>query len=249
MGKKAVLITGAGSGIGAAAAREFAKNGYFVYLLGRNKEKLQETALTCRSGASVIGCDLADSAQVQKKIGEILAVKVHQIEVLVNNAGRFERHDTVAGSDELWLSQFQVNMLGPVRVTRLFIPYFEQQGFGSIVNVSSTLGMKPTADTSAYAATKAALINWTQALALELGPKKIRANCVCPGLVDTPIHAFHNLAEVEKKKVLDSLAGLQPLGRIGSAEEIARSVYFLGSPQSTWTTGAVLAVDGGINLT
>ncbi len=247
--KKAVLITGAGSGIGAATALEFSQQGYFVYLLGRNKEKLQNIAVDCKHGASVIGCDISDPNQVDKKIKEVLAVKVHRIEVLVNNAGIFERHSTTEGNDELWLNQFQVNLMGPIRITRLFIPYFEQLGGGSIVNVSSTLGMRPAPMVSAYSAVKAAMINWTQSLALELGQKNIRANCVCPGIVDTPIHAFHSFEQNQKSQALDGMKNLQPLGRIGNSQEIAKSIYFLASENSAWTTGAVLAVDGGINLT
>ncbi len=239
MTKKAVLITGASSGIGAATAKEFSRQGYFIYLLGRNREKLQETALQCRNGASIIACDLQDHIQVTKKINEVLAVKVHQIEVLVNNAGIFKRHSSVEGSDEIWLEQFQVNVLGALRVTRLFVPYFIQAGRGSIVNVSSTLGLKPTADTSAYSATKAAMINWTQSMAQELGGQNIRVNCVCPGIVETPIHQTQDLK---------SLGHLQPLGRVGQPEEIAKSIYFLASSDSAWTTGAILSVDGGIGL-
>ena len=119
----------------------------------------------------------------------------------------------------------------------------------SIVNVSSTLGLKPTADTSAYSASKAAMNNWTQSLALALGSKKIRANCVCPGLVDTPIHSFHSLSIPEKEKTLQKLSPMQPLGRVGKSEEIAQSIYFLASEESAWTTGAILSVDGGINIT
>ncbi len=246
--KKAVLITGAGSGIGAATAKEFSQQGYFVYLLGRNKERLQETALHCRHGVSIVGCDLTDAMQVQKKIQDIFSVKVHRIEVLVNNAGVFQRHSTVEGSDELWLEQFQVNLLSAVRLVRLFIPYFLSLGQGSIVNVSSTLGLKPVGGVSAYAAVKAAMVNWTQSLALEMGASQIRANCVCPGMVDTPIHSFHSLPPLEKDKALDAMKSWQPLGRIGSAEEIAQAIYFLGSEKSAWTTGAILSVDGGINL-
>lgn len=238
--KKAVLITGAGSGIGAATALEFSRQGYFVYLLGRNRENLQEVALQCRHGASIVACDLKDLSMVQKKISDVLAVKIHRIEALINNAGIFTRHETTSGTDEIWLEQFEVNVLGSLRVTRLIIPYFQNQGGGAIVNVSSTLGLKPTADTSAYSSTKAAMINWSKSMALELGPKNIRVNCVCPGIVQTPIHQGHDLS---------SLGHLQPLGRVGQPVDIAKSIYFLASLDSAWTTGAILSVDGGINIT
>ncbi|KHD88758.1 MAG: oxidoreductase [Bdellovibrio sp. ArHS] len=246
--KKAALITGASSGIGAATAIEYSRNGYFIYLMGRNKERLQETALQCRSGASILSCDMTDEAALQKRLQEVLSAKIHRLEVLVNNAGIFATHDFVEGTDDLWKQQMEMNFFIPVRVARAFFPYFKDHGGGSIVNISSTLGLRPTANTGAYSASKAALINWTQSLALEGGPLKIRVNCVCPGIVDTPIHQFHSLAADAKKEALSQMSSLQPLGRIGTAEDIAKTAYFLGSDLSSWTTGAVVAVDGGINL-
>nr|BFD62970.1 SDR family oxidoreductase [Bdellovibrio sp. HM001] len=246
--KKAALITGASSGIGAATAIEFSKNGYFVYLMGRNKERLQDVALKCRSGASIVSCDLADEAALNKRLGEVLGAKIHRVECIVNSAGVYEAHSTEEGSDEIWQRQFEVNMLGPLRIVRAFFPYFKEQGGGSIVNISSTLGLRPQGPTSSYSAVKAALINWTQSLAAEGGPHKIRANCVCPGIVDTPIHSFHGLPVEKKNEVVEKMKSLQPLGRIGQPEDVAKAAYFLGSDQSAWTTGAVLAVDGGINL-
>lgn len=237
--KKAALITGASSGIGAATAIEFAKNGYFVYLMGRDKERLAEVAIQCRSGASIMSCDITDTKAVDKRLNEMLTTKIHKIEVIVNNAGIFDRHTTEEGTDDIWLKEFNVNLLGPVRITRGFFPYFKENGGGSIVNVSSTLGLRPQGPTSAYSAVKAAMVNWTSSLALEGGAHKIRANCVCPGIVETPIHGGGSL---------EHMNSFQPLGRVGQPQDIAKAIYFLGSEQSSWTTGAVLAVDGGINL-
>lgn len=247
--KKAALITGASSGIGSSTAIEFSKNGYFVYLMGRNRERLEEVALKCRSGASIVSCDLTDLAALNKRLDEITSAKIHRVEVVVNNAGIYENHSTEEGSDDIWRRQYEVNLLGPVRIARAFFPYFKAMGGGSFVNVASTLGLRPQGPTSSYSATKAAMVNWTQSLALEGGPAKIRANCVCPGIVDTPIHSFHNLPEDQKQQTLDKMGSLQPLGRIGTPEDVAKAIYFLGSEQSAWTTGAILSVDGGINLT
>lgn len=247
--KKAALITGASSGIGAATALEFAKNGYFIYLMGRNRERLEEVAIQCRSGASIVSCDITDITAVNKRLDEIFNAKIHRVEVLVNNAGIYETHSTEDGTDDIWQRQFEVNLLAPVRITRAFFTYFKKNGGGSIINVSSTLGMRPTGPTSAYSAVKAAMINWTQSLALEGGPLKIRANCVCPGIVDTPIHAFNKLSQADKEQTLTKMGPLQPLGRIGTPQEIAHTIYFLGSDLSSWTTGSIVSVDGGINLT
>lgn len=249
--KKAVLITGASSGIGAAAAKLFSQKGYFVYLLGRNEEHLTEVALHCEHGASLLRCDLTNEAAIDKYTKHLFERPDTDLEVLVNNAGIFERtnHTSDAGSIHSWKKQFETNLFGAVRLTEKVLPLFMRKRRGSIVNVASTLGLRPTADTAAYSASKAAMISWTQGLALELGSMQIRVNCVAPGIVDTPIHQFHNLAHEEKQSVLNSLNDLQPLKRIGHVDDIARAIYFLGSEDSSWTTGAVLSVDGGINLT
>ncbi|XGC82457.1 SDR family NAD(P)-dependent oxidoreductase [Bdellovibrio bacteriovorus] len=246
--KKAALITGASSGIGAATAIEFAKNGYFVYLMGRDKERLQEVALRCRSGATLLSCDITDVAAVQKRLDEMLSSKIHKIEILVNNAGIYETHTTETGTDEIWKRQFDVNLFAPIRIVRSLFPYFKEHGGGSIVNISSTLGLRPNGPTAAYSASKAAMVNWTQSLAVEGGPSNIRANCLCPGIVDTPIHSFHSLETAQKTAALEKMKSLQPLGRIGTPEDVARAAYFFGSDLSSWTTGAIVPVDGGINL-
>ena len=242
-------MTGAGSGIGKATALEFSNHGYFVYLMGRDKQKLEDLALQCRAGAALMACDLKDAAAVAQRVKEITDNPVYQLEVLVNNAGIFQTHSIEDGTDELWREQFEVNMLAPMRLTRLLTPYFKKNKRGSIVNVSSTLGLRPSGQTGAYSASKAALNNWTQLLAQELGPFGIRVNCICPGLVDTPIHSFHSLEATAKAEVLQSMAHLQPMGRIGTPADVAHSIYFVGSDQSAWTTGALISVDGGINLT
>ena len=246
--KKAALITGASSGIGKASALTFAKNGYFVYLMGRDKGRLEETASLCPAGASILSCDLKDPVAVKKRLEEVLHHKLYKLEILVNNAGIYQRHSVEEGSDELWREQFEVNVLAPVRLARALFPYFKAQGGGSIVNVSSTLGLSPVSNTSSYSAMKAALNNFTQTLALEGGAHNIRVNAVCPGIIDTPMHAFHSMATEDKKTALEQLKGLQPLGRFGTVEDIAKAIYFLGSDQSSWTTGSLLSVDGGVNI-
>jgi NAD(P)-dependent dehydrogenase (short-subunit alcohol dehydrogenase family) len=245
--KKAALITGASSGIGAATAKLFSDKGYFVFLLGRNEERLQEVALTCRNGSSLLKADLNNEAQIEKYTQHLFQRPDTSLEVLVNNAGIFERNDLLHDGQDVWRKQFDTNLFGSVNLTHKLLPLFLVQGKGSIVNVSSTLGLKPVAHTSAYSASKAAMISWTQTLALELGPKNIRVNCVCPGIVDTPIHSFHKASD--KDQTIEQMKSLQPLQRIGTSEEIAEAIYFLASPQSSWTTGSILSVDGGINLT
>ncbi len=237
--KKAVIITGAGSGIGEATCLEFAKNGYFVFLLGRRLEALKKVLDQIKNNGLILVCDLTDPASVKQAIQKIFSTSDTHVTALVNNAGIFKRQSFESSTDELWLDQFNTNLFGAVRITREVFPYFKKQKQGSVLNVSSTLGLSPAANISAYSASKAAMVNWTQTLALEGGPLGIRANCVCPGIVDTPIHAGQDFS---------SFQTLQPLQRTGTSAEIAKAIYFLSSEASAWTTGAVLSVDGGINL-
>jgi NAD(P)-dependent dehydrogenase (short-subunit alcohol dehydrogenase family) len=249
MKRKAVIITGASSGIGAATAEYFSNQGWFVFLGGRNEERLQQVALKMRSGASLLKMDLNNSESIKKYMGGLLERADVQIEALINNAAIYERKNFLDTTKKDWENMFSANLFGHIEVTQGVLPLFLKQGFGSIVNVSSTLGLKPIEMTSAYSASKAALINLTQSMALELGSKNIRVNCVCPGIVDTPIHDFSKMSPEQKSEFIKTnLSHMQPLNRIGQPEDIAKSIYFLASDNSAWTTGAVLSVDGGINI-
>ena len=240
---KTALITGAGSGIGQAIAKTYSQAGYEVWLLGRNPKKLQATAEVLDGPSQVYPCDLADLDQVEKMAQSICSSNLNKgLNVLVHNAGVIKRSPFAQSTANEWQESFRVHLLGPVLLTQVLLPLLEKSAPSAIITISSTLGTRPVTGTSSYSALKAAVINWTQTMAIELAEKGIHANCVCPGIVDTPIHG--TLSEDQK----DYLDKLQPLGRVGSPEEVARAVYFLGSSQSSWSTGSVLNVDGGISL-
>jgi NAD(P)-dependent dehydrogenase (short-subunit alcohol dehydrogenase family) len=234
---KSVVITGAGSGIGKATALLFARNNYHVFLLGRDSRKLRITHLDCGDATS-IACDITKPEEVDAAVKQMLATNKN-IEIIVNNAGTFTYGPFDQQTDSDWINQFQIHILGATRLTRGFWPSFVKNKKGSIVNVSSTLGVRPTAGTGAYSAMKAAQISWTQSLALEGASHGIRVNCVAAGIVDTPIHPPGSVLQMQNA---------QPLGRVGKPEEIAQAIYFLSSENSAWTTGSILHVDGGINL-
>ena len=248
---KTALVTGSTKGIGAAIARQLKKDGYFVYLHGRHQGDLEKMEKELGQTQSTFSADLNHPIEVEKLANEIqtrLQKNSQSLDLLVNNAGIFLTATSAEKRHDFWTSQMQVNLLAPVRLTELLLPLIPTSKNASIINISSGLGLRAKAGTAAYSASKAALIHWSKILGLELGPLGIRVNCVCPGLVDTPIHGFHSLPESEKNKIKDQMKNLQPLGRIGEPDEIAQAVSFLASEKSKWTTGAVLTVDGGINI-
>ncbi len=245
-----VLITGASSGIGAATAKVFAREGHDLLLLGRNLERLENTALACRKidaniRIKILAQDLnqLDFSQIEEKLKTI-----SPLTILVNNAGIYQQASIQDTTATLWEDLFQTNLLATVELTQFCWKIFTANKAGSIVNVSSTLGIKPIAGTSAYSALKAALVNWTLSLSIEGGPLNIRANCVAPGIIDTPIHPFHKLDETAKKEVETNVSHIQLLKRLGKPEDVAESIFFLASEKSKFTTGSILHVDGGINI-
>lgn len=245
--KPAVMITGAGSGIGAATAARFSSEGWDVILVGRRKDALEKIKARLLTDSIVFPLDLAasDCDQIANEWITTHHAWADRLTVLVHNAGIFERGSTVDSTLESWSRIFETNLFGVIRLTKTLFPSLKKN-HGAIVNVSSTLGLRPTADTAAYSASKAALLNWSASFAKEAGPEGVRINSVCPGIVDTPIHSFHTAEN--KAEALKKMASLQPLGRIGTPSDVAHMIWSLSGPGSEWTTGATVCVDGGINL-
>lgn len=245
MKPKLILVTGASSGIGASVARKLFHDGFQVLLTARNNDRLR--ALQAELKASpVFQCDLQKLEEIKALTDFVFDyVRVHDLDLfgLVNNAGIFIRGATLEASVQDWQTLFSTNLLAPVELAKRLYPLLKKCKGSSVVNISSTLGHRPVATTAAYSALKAALINWTETLALEWAKDGIRANVIAPGLVDTPIHPFHN-DEAGKQQ----FHKMQPLQRMGRPEDIAEAVAFLLSEKSSWTTGSVFHVDGGIHL-
>lgn len=233
--RKNVLITGASGGIGRAMAEAFAQAGYGVAMACcSHPERAQETAQ--RIGAKVFTADVSDEAQV-----DALFAAAEEafgfIGTLVNNAGISWRGLLTDMRLEEWERVFAVNTRGVFLCCRRALPAMVRKKEGAIVNVSSMWGRQGASCEAAYSASKAAVIGLTQALAQEEGPSGIRVNCLCPGVIDTPMNASLTPAD------LRALAEDTPLGRLGTPQEAARAALFLA--EDGFITGQTLGVDGG----
>lgn len=251
--KPVAVITGAGSGIGRATAIRFAREGWNVVLLGRRKEMLSEVATEIGPQASVFVFDVAakDSLKSASDWASKNPALSGNLSALVHNAGIYEQATTLSSTDQSWHHMFETNLFGVIRLTQALYPFLKSNR-GSITTVSSTLGLRPTPSTPAYSASKAALINWGHSFAKEAAADGVRVNSVCPGIVETPIHAARPGGGTgnaqDMKMLMAQMAPFQPLGRVGQPEEVAHMIWSLSGPGSEWTTGAVVTVDGGINL-
>ncbi len=241
--RKIALITGGSRGIGAACVRAFAEDGYsVVFLYNRSRDKAEALVQTLRAeGRDVAAyqCDVADAEQVQRVIGDILRTYRH-IDVLVNCAGIAHIGLFTDMTEAEWDHLFAVNVRSAFSVTKAVLPGMISRQQGSIVNVSSMWGEVGASCEVAYSATKAALIGMTKALAKEVGPSGVRVNCVTPGVIDTDMNA--QLTDADRA----SLAEETPLGRIGEATEVAKTILFLCSEGASFITGQVLGVSGGL---
>jgi meso-butanediol dehydrogenase/(S,S)-butanediol dehydrogenase/diacetyl reductase len=240
---KVVLITGGTRGIGFATAQLFAREGAQVVILGRDADRTTEAAHRIL-GRGEAG-DVSVAADCERIVTRTLSL-FHRLDVLVNCAGVIFRNRTVEQtSEEEWDLTFDVNVKGTFLVSKYALPALREVK-GCIVNVSSYVGLVGFAGASAYAASKAALLNLTRSMALDHAKEGIRVNAVCPGSVDTDmIHsAWQQFGDVEQARML--WAEKHPLGRIAAPEEVARAILFFASQEASFITGAALPVDGGI---
>jgi len=238
---KVAIITGGSRGIGFEMAKTFSENGAIVVITSKNSQQLKDTANQL-SNTTPISADIRKEEDV-KNVVEKTIEKFGKLDILVNNAGVFPKIKQLHEISELeWNDVLDVNLNGQFRFTKFAIPYLQKTS-GTIINVSSDAGLKAYEgfNADAYSASKAALIVLTKCWALEYAKDKIRVNCVCPGVVDTDM--TKPFLKTEKDR--EFMDNDHPIGRIGQPEEVAKSVLFLASEDSSWTTGAILAVDGG----
>ena len=231
------LVTGASRGIGAAAARRLAANGYTV-IVHCNTNPDQAQAVADEIGGTVMQADLADFAQIDRMTDEIIR-HFGRIDLLVNNAGIALNGLFQDISDADAMRLFLVDVGGTMHTAKRVLPHMLRAHSGCIVNVASVWGETGAACEVHYSAAKAAVIGFTKALAKEAGPSGIRVNCVSPGVIDTDMNRMHGA------ETMQALAEETALCRIGTPEEVAETIAFLASEKAGFITGQVIPVNGG----
>lgn len=239
--QKVVVVTGAGSGIGQAAAKRFASEGASVVLIGRTKEKLEKTlALLPQGNHLVAPCDVGEADQVQTLSRKVLE-KYGQVDVLVNNAGIIVQGRIHEVSLDDWKKLMKVDLDGVFHCVHYFMPALLKSK-GNVVNISSVSGLGGDWGMSVYNAAKGAITNFTRSLAMDYGTDGVRVNAVCPGFTLTDL-----TEEVkDNQPLLNKFYERIPLARAGQPEDIADAIAFIASDDARYITGVNLPVDGGI---
>ncbi|MEK6705921.1 MAG: SDR family oxidoreductase [Bdellovibrionota bacterium] len=252
---KTVLITGAGSGIGLETAKVLLETkSYRLALLGRNKAKLEEAAHVLSNVArsssmsdcvSTFVCDLKDPRQIKHTVEKVVG-SYRGIYGLVNNAGIYPLGGLSSTSEASWDEAISVNLKAPFLLIQAVVGTMARGSSGGrIVNVSSTAGILPNHFALAYSVSKAAMIHLTKTLAKELGKDNITVNCVCPGIVKSPLHEAYIHTQSELEEFYAKRGAAFPMGRVGEPGDVAGAIRFFLGEDASWVTGDVFVVDGG----
>ncbi len=243
---KVALVSGGGSGIGRSTCELFAERGGAVMAVDINEAAARATAETIRKkGQRAAACrgDVTDWEQVQSAV-ERTRRELGRLDILINCAGILRIRSIEETSQAEWEEILKINLTGAFLLTKAVMPVFRQQAGGAIVHIASRMALRVKEEHAAYAAAKAGVMQLTRMAALEGAPHGIRANCVCPGFIDTPMTRLSGPTE----DVDAQFAGwnkICPLGRAGQPEDIARAMLFRASDDAAFITGVALPVDGG----
>lgn len=244
---KYALVTGAGSGIGAAIAETFARAGAEVFVTDRDASSAQATAERIGAAAGrarVLALDVTDETQCLRLAADVQAT-AGRLDVLVNNAGVGHVGTTLqtAGSDLDRL--YSVNVRGVFNVSKAFLPGMLDRRAGAIVNLASVAGIVGIPDRVAYCTTKFAVVGLTKSMALDHAAAGVRINCICPGRVETPFVAARLREYPDPERAYREMSATQAVGRMGRPEEIAAAALYLASDEAVFVTGSALIIDGG----
>ena len=241
--RKVVFVTGGSRGIGKAIALKYAQNGYNVVInyvsdktnVEELKKKFEELKVECL----IEKADVSKSEEVEQIVKKTIE-KFKKIDVLINNAGITRDGLLMRMKEEDFDKVIEINLKGTFLVTKAVIPYMLKKRDGKIINLASVVGVTGNAGQCNYSASKAGIIGFTKSIAKELASRNIRANAIAPGFIDT------DMTSVLADEVKDSINAQIPMKRMGTAQEIANVAYFLGCEESSYITGQVNNIDGGM---
>lgn len=244
MQDKVAVVTGAASGIGLATAEAFAKSGTHAVLADIAADKGERAAETIRSrggSAKFIVMDVTEAASIEAFRGEALAWH-GQVDIVANIAGWGTIQPFIENSPEFWRKVIDLNLMGPIAVSRTFLDGMIERKSGKIVNIASDAGRVGSLGETVYSAAKGGVIAFTKSLAREMAKFEINVNCVCPGPTDTPLLA------AEPEKFREAFKRVTPMRRFAKPQEIADAVLFFASDNASFITGQILSVSGGITM-
>ncbi len=240
LNNKTAIITGGATGIGLACARLFTREGARVAILRRRQNWLAQAGKQIGDSVLAVQGDITHEQDIQRLVDTTLK-ELGKVDILINNAGTFTGgplHETDA---EAWDRVFNINMTGVFQLTRRVLPSMVEQGSGSIIHISSILGIVAMPQTAAYNASKGALNQFSKSIAVEYGAQGIRSNALCPGMIETEMtEELRSDTALMAEWIKD-----YPLGRFGQPEEVAQACLFLASDESAFITGTTLPIDGG----
>ena len=247
---KVALITGGGSGIGAAIAKRFVAEGAKIVITGRRKEALADTVSALPEGSVLPFAADVRNPDDAKAMVEATIKFGGKIDILVNNAGIDPPGNVVDVPIEQWKSVLETNLYGPFHTMKYAIPYMKEAGGGSIVNIASLAGLRRIPSMSAYCSSKSGLIGLSQSVALDFGRDNIRCNVVCPGatrtsMLETAMTGLAASLDTDITGALDYMTRFNPLAHAASTEQITGAVVFFAGDDSLMVTGTVLPVDSG----
>ena len=247
---KAVVVTGASSGIGRAAVEAFAREGASLLLVGRDVSRLREVAaaLGPEAGrAEVVAVDIT-SHEAPERVVKAAVDAFGGVDVLVNAAGVIATGTIENTPDEAWDAMMGINLRAPFRLMRAATPHLKVRK-GAVVNVSSVNGLRAFAGVLAYNVSKSAMDHLTRCAALEMAPHGVRVNAVNPGVTVTNLHRRGGMDDTQYAAFLARARETHPLGRPGEAGEVASLIVYLASDRAAWMTGETIPIDGGRHLT
>lgn len=244
---KVAVVTGAGSGIGRAAAQEFGVRGAAVAVVDRREPAARETAASIARGGGTAEPYAAD-VSVRGEVDACVAAIVQRfggIDILVNNAG-IQRYGTaVTTSDEVWDEVMAVNLRSAFLMSRAAIPHIIERGGGSVITVGSVQSVGAVGNSAAYVTSKHGLLGLARSIALDFALQGIRSHCVCPGAIDTPMLRWSASLAKDPREVIAACERLHLFRRLGKPSEIAKVIAFLASDESSFMTGHPILVEGG----